>query len=124
MRRTHKGLLGAMAPMVANALLIMFTAAGAAPGGQPRGVAYGANCGTPCDGAHSGSVSGYSIQATGALTPVPGSPFPAGLGSQSVTVDPTGQFVYVANLGSNDVSGYGIQSNGALTPGLGPPPPA
>src|SRR5258708_27834223 len=98
MRRTQKGLLGAMAPMVANALLIMLTAAGTALWGQPAGFAYAANCGTPCDGVHSGSVSGYSIQATGALTPVPGSPFPAGMGVPSGRGDPTRPVLYLAHL--------------------------
>src|SRR5712692_145245 len=105
-------------------LLMMLTAAETALWGQPVGFAYVANCGSPCDGDHPGSVSGYRIQGTGALVPLPGSPFPAGKGSHSVTVDPTGQFAYVANLGSNDVSAYRIQPNGALTPVAGSPFPA
>jgi len=38
------------------------------------------------------NVSAYSIGANGALTPVPGSPFPAGNGPVSVALDPTGNF--------------------------------
>ena len=39
----------------------------------------------------------------------------AGTGPQSVTVDPSGKFAYVANNGSNDVSAYAINaSSGAL----------
>jgi 6-phosphogluconolactonase (cycloisomerase 2 family) len=80
----------------------------------------------------SNSVSAYTIDGTtGALTPVPGSRcltsdlsncFPAGSGPHSVTVDPTGQFVYVANQGNgvpsvlSAVSAYAINATtGALT---------
>jgi DNA-binding beta-propeller fold protein YncE len=48
----------------------------------------------------SADVSGYAIDSnTGALAPVPGSPFPAGLRPVSATVDPSGRFAYVPNLG-------------------------
>jgi DNA-binding beta-propeller fold protein YncE len=67
------------------------------------------------------TVSGFSIDGkTGALTPVPGSPFAAGTGPVSVAVDPTGQFAYVAN--DNTVSGYSIDGKtGTLTPVPGSP---
>ena len=53
---------------------------------------------------------------TGALTQISGSPFAAGITPYSVTVDPSGRFVYVANYISNDVRAYTInQSNGSLT---------
>jgi 6-phosphogluconolactonase len=72
------------------------------------------------------NVQGYTINSsTGALTPVPGSPFPAGLEPVFVAVDPSGKFVYVANVGSNNVSGYMIDpTNGVLTPISGSPFPA
>lgn len=41
---------------------------------------------------------------------------PAGIGSISVAVDPTGRFAYVANRNSNNISGYTIDSiTGGLT---------
>jgi 6-phosphogluconolactonase len=63
-----------------------------------------------------GDVSGYTINpTTGALTAIAGSPFAAGSGPQSVVVDPSGKFAYVANFGG-DVSGYTINpTTGALT---------
>ena len=69
------------------------------------------------------TVSGYSVNAaTGALTPVPGSPFAAGLSPYSVTVDPTGKFVYVANYFDGTVSAYTINATtGALTSVPGSP---
>jgi 6-phosphogluconolactonase len=63
------------------------------------------------------TISAYSINAsTGALTAVAGSPFGAGIQPFSVTVDPSGMFAYVANLGSGTISAYTINaSTGALT---------
>jgi len=70
----------------------------------------------------SNNVSAYSIDATGALTPI-GTPVAAGSLPISVAVDPAGRFVYVANIDSDDVSAYTIGATGALTP-TGPPVPA
>ncbi len=71
----------------------------------------------------SNSVSAFSIDAAGALTPVAGSPFATGQGgASSVTVTPAGSFAYVANYGSNSVSAFSIDaSTGALTPVVGSP---
>ena len=85
------------------------------PNGQ---FAYAANFDVP------GDVSAYTINATtGALTPVPGSPFAAaGIEPVSVAVSQNGQFAYVANTDSNNVSAYTINATtGALTPVLGSP---
>ena len=74
-----------------------------------------------------GNVSAYRIEpATGALRPVAGSPFAAGIQPLSVAVDFFGRFVYVANNGSfpfsnSGVSAYRIGDNGALTPVHGSP---
>jgi DNA-binding beta-propeller fold protein YncE len=77
-----------------------------------------------------GNISGYTINATtGALTPIPGSPFPAGGGPASqgigqVAVDPTGRFAYVANESDKGVWGYTINATtGALTAIPGSPFP-
>src|SRR6266436_1332658 len=69
------------------------------------------------------NVSGYTINAaTGALIPIPGSPFPAGALPLSVVVDPTGRFAYVANANSANVSGYTINAaTGTLIPIFGSP---
>jgi len=76
-----------------------------------------------------GTVSAFSISGTtGALSAVPGSPFAAGSQPDSVAVDATSKFAYVANAGSNNVSAYTINgATGALTavpaaaPALGSP---
>lgn len=70
-----------------------------------------------------GFVSAFSIDTTsGALTPISGSPFAVGTNPASLTVDISGQFVYVANSGSNDVSILKIDpTTGALTAIAGSP---
>jgi 6-phosphogluconolactonase (cycloisomerase 2 family) len=70
-----------------------------------------------------GSVSVYRINATtGALTEVAGSPFAAGRTPTSVTVNASGTFVYVANIGDQTISVYRINATtGALTPVAGSP---
>jgi len=71
-----------------------------------------------------GYVAAFEIGTDGALTPVPGSPFPAGSSPNGVAVDPTGKVVYVANVLSDDVSGYTINADGSLTPVPASPVPA
>jgi 6-phosphogluconolactonase len=80
------------------------------------------------DAEYSDQVSGFDINATtGALTTIAGSPWAADLGPQpsSVTITPSGQFLYATNYDSDDISGYSINaSTGALTPVPGSPFPA
>ena len=70
-----------------------------------------------------GGVSAFVVNATtGALAPVEGSPFAAGMETFGVAIHPNGRFAYVANALSNDVSVYGINATtGALTPIAGSP---
>ena len=75
-----------------------------------NGFVYVANYG-------SNDVSMYTINAsTGELTAMAPATIAAGIGPQSVIVDPTGRFAYVANETSNNVSMYAINAGtGALT---------
>jgi 6-phosphogluconolactonase len=70
-------------------------------------------------------IYGFGIDRdSGLLTPVPGSPFEAGLQARSVTVDRTGSFVYVLNRQSTSttISAYSIdQVTGILSPVPGSP---
>jgi 6-phosphogluconolactonase len=70
------------------------------------------------------TVSGYSVAGDGSLTPVSGSPFVTiGVGtgngffaSSRITASAAGNFLYVANAGSDDVSVFSIDPvTGALT---------
>jgi DNA-binding beta-propeller fold protein YncE len=69
--------------------------------------------------ANSDSVSGFSINpATGVLTPVPASPFPAGpvtLNGISLAVTPDGKYLIAANAESNNATVYSITFHGTLT---------
>ncbi|WHZ29674.1 MAG: lactonase family protein [Nitrospira sp.] len=67
------------------------------------------------------SVSAYTIGGGGALTPITGSPFPAGTSPSAVTISPNGSFLYVSNRESDNVSAYTIEGTGALTPVTGSP---
>jgi YVTN family beta-propeller protein len=93
-------------------------AAGSQPMGltlSPQGaVLYVANHG-------SNNVSAFVIDSnSGALAPVPGSPFAtAGQGPSAVAASST--FVYVTDQTTNDVSGFTIGANGALSPVTGSP---
>jgi 6-phosphogluconolactonase len=80
---------------------------------------------------YAGDISAFTINSvTGVLTAVSGSPFPTAppvppnnySGVNSVTVDPTGKFLYAALNGSNAISAYTINSStGALTTVAGSP---
>jgi 6-phosphogluconolactonase (cycloisomerase 2 family) len=63
------------------------------------------------------NVSVLSLDpSTGALTAVPGSPFPSGSAPGPVAIDPSGKFVFVGDTGGNSLSAYTIDSAGSLTP--------
>jgi len=65
-----------------------------------------------------GTVSGFSVDtATGALTALFGSPYPVGTNPQDLTIDPSGQFLYVANEGSDNVTAFFIEPATSPTPG-------
>lgn len=70
-----------------------------------------------------GTLRAYQIDSsTGALTPLGGSEPPAGNDPVSITVDPTGRFVYAADYATDVVFAYAINpGTGALTPVSGSP---
>src|SRR5258708_4230849 len=70
-------------------------------------------------------ITAFSLaSATGNLTPVPGSPFPAGQGVAGLASDPQSRYLYAANNSANTVSAYTIDSNtGRLTELLQSPYP-
>jgi hypothetical protein len=58
-----------------------------------------------------GNISAYAIDAaSGALTPVAGSPFAAGAHPNSLSIDPAGQFLYTANITTGNISAYTIDA--------------
>jgi 6-phosphogluconolactonase len=78
------------------------------------------------------SISAFSVGANGALSPVPGSPFPTGgngagggfFAANRITTAVVKDVLYVANSGSNTVSAFGINPvTGVLTSVPGSPFP-
>jgi 6-phosphogluconolactonase (cycloisomerase 2 family) len=74
--------------------------------------------------ANANTISQYTIGTDGALTAVGGTPPTTGTFPVGVTVDPTGRYAYVTNLGNADgstpgastISQYTIGVDGTLTP--------
>ncbi|MGD0737825.1 MAG: beta-propeller fold lactonase family protein [Terracidiphilus sp.] len=64
--------------------------------------------------ANPGWVWGYTVGSGGALTPVSGSPWKAGIKPTSITSDPANRFVYITDFASNEVIGYIVQSTSVL----------
>jgi 6-phosphogluconolactonase len=68
-------------------------------------------------------IFGFTIAANGSLTAITGSPFAAG-GGESLTIVPSGKFLYEADSSSSNgtILGFSINAtSGALTPISGPP---
>jgi 6-phosphogluconolactonase (cycloisomerase 2 family) len=74
----------------------------------------------------SSNVLAYAISPSeGSLAPISGSSFASGTQLDSIVIDPSGQFVYVADSGANEISAYAIDAaTGALTSAPGSPYPA
>jgi 6-phosphogluconolactonase len=72
----------------------------------------------------SGSISGYSLSQAGALTPVPGSPFPTVSGSGPAGMLSAGNFLDVALEHANAIEVFSVSSTGVLSPIAGSPFPA
>jgi len=69
---------------------------------------------------NAGYVFGFGV-GSGTLTPMNGGvPFATGTHPAAVAADPTGTYLYVADMSANNVLGYSITSNG-LTPLAGSP---
>jgi 6-phosphogluconolactonase len=71
----------------------------------------------PYDNAGNGSLASFTIDpSSGALTAAAGSPYtPTELQPYYVAVDPSGQYIYVANSGSASISTDSVGSGGELT---------
>jgi 6-phosphogluconolactonase len=72
-------------------------------------------------GATGGGVVGYGILDAGVLFTLSGYPFASGANAYSVTVDPSNQFLYIANDGAGNVSGFKRKPGGGLTAISGSP---
>jgi len=95
------------------------TAGGATPTPSPgNAFVYTANAG-------GNSISAFANDATGALTPVPGSPFAMAGEPFGIAATPNKQFLYVTAFLNNQVSEFAISpTSGVLTPLTCPTIPA
>jgi len=92
-----------------------------AAGMAPYEMAFGTPDGSPSGGTfayaanhNSNNISAFSIQPSGALSAVPGSPFAAGNGSYALSVDAGHSRLFVVNTYSNDLSIYVMHLDGSL----------
>ncbi len=69
------------------------------------------------------AITAFSVDSTtGALTQIAGSPFSAGRDPIRIASDPTGKFLFTANLQDGTVSAFTVDSSsGALSPAIGSP---
>ncbi len=67
-------------------------------------------------------VAALTVNSDGTLTPVAGSPFPAGLSPEGVALTPDGTKLYVANQSSDSISAFRVLAGGGLQ-SVGPPTP-
>jgi len=66
---------------------------------------------------NAGQIAGFGIDnTTGALIPVPGSPFTAGKGPGTLLNGPIANELLVINTGDHTVEAFNIATNGVLTP--------
>jgi 6-phosphogluconolactonase (cycloisomerase 2 family) len=90
---------------------------------DPSGKFLYATTDTASGGSGTGLVVVFSIDSTtGALSPVAGSPFPAGVSPTELVVAPSGQFLYVSDSASG-ILAFSVAS-GTLTPIAGSPFPS
>jgi len=70
--------------------------------------------GSTTSNANPGWLFGYAVASGGALTPVSGSPFQAGVKPSALVADPVSRFVYVTDFASNQLIGYSVLSTDTL----------
>jgi 6-phosphogluconolactonase (cycloisomerase 2 family) len=78
-----------------------------------------ANTNNPTAADQRGSVSGFAVGSTGALTPIyaTGTTLPyAGVTPSASASDPTSRFLYVTDSASNQMYTYTVQTDGTLIP--------
>jgi 6-phosphogluconolactonase (cycloisomerase 2 family) len=70
--------------------------------------------GSTTSNANPGWLFGYAVASGGALTPVSGSPYQAGVKPSALATDPVSRFVYVTDFASNQLIGYAVLSTDTL----------
>ena len=65
--------------------------------------------------ANPGWLFGFDVGSGGALTPVQGNPYRAGVKPSALVAEPTSRFLYVTDFASNQLIGFTLLSNGSLS---------
>lgn len=81
----------------------------------PDGAAVAVETG-PAGGTNASTISSFSVQGDGTLTPITATLPTMGAATCWSVITPDGQFVYTSNAGTASISGFSIGSGGALTP--------
>ncbi|HEY1498083.1 MAG TPA: beta-propeller fold lactonase family protein [Acidobacteriaceae bacterium] len=71
---------------------------------------------TPASCPSQGTISGFTVGSTGALTAIPGSPFSAGTTPTGIAIDLTSRFLYTTDSVQNQLIVYSILGGGVLQP--------
>jgi 6-phosphogluconolactonase (cycloisomerase 2 family) len=71
---------------------------------------------TPSTCPSQGTISGFTVGSSGALTQIAGSPFPAGTTPTAIAIDLTSRFVYTTDSVQNQIIVYSILGGGTLVP--------
>jgi 6-phosphogluconolactonase len=71
---------------------------------------------TPSSCPSGGTIAGFSVASSGALTAISGSPFLAGSTPTGIAIDPTSRFLYATDSVQNELIAYDIQTAGFLYP--------
>ena len=115
--------IAAFAITAGSGVLVPVPGSPFAAGTYPYEMAFGTPGGDPSGGSFayvvnhsSNNVSAYTIQSTGALSAVLGSPFAAGNGPLATSVDAGLSRLLVVNTDSNNLSIYVMHLDGSLFP--------
>ncbi len=87
------------------------------PSGQFAFVGYQTPSPTAVVGVSAFAIDGY----TGGFTPVAGSPFTLGITLPSLSIHPSGRFLYGAGYTSNSIAAASVSTTGVLSPVAGSP---
>jgi hypothetical protein len=114
------GILRSLRAVALNALLGSLAACGGTQSApvvdhaQLAGYAYIAAADIQ-DGQMPGAVYQYTIGPDGSLAPMTVASVPTGAGPSAMVADPTGRYVYVANMLDGSISQYTVGAGGALS---------
>jgi 6-phosphogluconolactonase (cycloisomerase 2 family) len=70
--------------------------------------------GSTTSNANPGWLFGFAVGSSGALMPVSGSPYQAGVKPSALATDPVNRFIFATDFASNELIGYTVLANDGL----------